>query len=116
MIALSILGVGIVGAVRVFPVGLHASQRAEHMSRAAIVAERTIEQLKLSDWEQLVEGSATSAEAPFDVTVVIDEPDAEGLTDLSALKRISVTVSWTQEGRQKSLVVVTYVQRPRPTA
>ena len=43
VIAMAILGVGIVGAMRVFPIGLRASRRAEVRSRAVIVAQRTLE-------------------------------------------------------------------------
>ena len=47
VIAMGILSVGLVGAMRVFPIGLRASQRSELSSRAAIAAQRTLESVKL---------------------------------------------------------------------
>jgi type II secretory pathway pseudopilin PulG len=112
IVAIAILSVGLIGAIRVFPVGLRASQRAELVSRATIAAQRTIESLKLVSWEGLEAGESTSREDPFDITAVVDQPDVEGLVDPSRLKRISVTVRWIQEGRRRSLLVATYLSRP----
>jgi len=114
VISIAILSVGLIGAIRVFPVGLRASQRAELLSRATLAAERTVESLKLRSWDELPLGESTSREEPFDLAVSIDQPTPEGVVDSSRLKRISVTVSWTQEGRPRSLSVVTYVRRPNP--
>jgi len=114
VISIAILSVGLIGAIRVFPVGLRASQRAELLSRATLAAERTVESLKLRSWDELPLGESTSREEPFDLAVSIDQPTPEGVADSSRLKRISVTVSWTQEGRPRSLSVVTYVRRPNP--
>jgi type II secretory pathway pseudopilin PulG len=112
VISIAILSVGLVGAMRVFPVGLRASQRAEMVSRATLAAQRALESLKLKAWDELEAGETTSQEDDFDVTVVIDQPEVEGLVDSSRLKRLSVTVKWMQEARARSLTVVTYVHRP----
>ena len=109
IISLAILSVGLVGAIRVFPVGLRASQRAEWVSRAALIAERTIESWKLKSWDELSDGETTTHEDTFDITVAVDQPTVEGLVDPSRLKRLSVTVSWMQEGRPRSLLVAHYL-------
>jgi hypothetical protein len=114
VISIAILSVGLIGAIRVFPVGLRASQRAELLSRATLAAERTVESLKLRSWDELLLGESTSREEPFDLAVSIDQPTPEGVVDASRLKRISVTVSWTQEGRLRALTIATYVRRPSP--
>jgi len=111
IVSIAVLSVGLVGAIQVFPVGLRASQRAELVSRATIAAQRTIESLKLVSWEELKAGESTSHEDPFDVTVVIDQPEVEGVVDPTRLKRVTATVSWTQEGRVRSLTVATYLHR-----
>jgi len=111
VVSIAVLSVGLVGAIQVFPVGLRASQRAELVSRATIAAQRTIESLKLVSWGDLEAGESTSREESFDITVVVDQPDVEGLVDPTGLKRVTVTVSWTQEGRSRSLTVATYLHR-----
>ncbi len=112
MIALGILAVGILGAVRVFPVGLRASQQAERISRATLLAQRTIESLKLKSWDELAAGQTVEQDEIFASTVTIDQPNVEGLVDPAALKRISVTMAWTQQGHPKTLSLMTYVRRP----
>ena len=109
VIAIGILSVGLVGAIRVFPVGLRASQRAAMMSRGTLAIQRTLEALKLKPWEELAPGRSVQREEPFDITVAIDEPQLEHLVDPGRLKRIAVTAGWLQEGRQRSLTAVTYI-------
>ena len=112
IIAMSILAVGLVGAMRVFPVGLRASRRAEINSRAAITAQRTIESLKLKSWDELIEQETTTEEEGFQVNVRITRPSLEALVDPTRLKAIEVTVQFPQEGRPRELTFITYVRRP----
>jgi len=112
VLSLAILSIGIVGAIRVFPVGLRASQRAELSSLATLAAERTLESLKLKPWEELAVGESASQEEPFDILVSVDQPVLEGLVDPTRVKRLAVTVNWTQEGRPRSLTLATYVHQP----
>jgi len=112
VISLAILSVGLVGAMRVFPVGLRASHRSELSSRAGIVAQRTVESLKLVPWEELREGDTTTQEDDFEVTTRITQPAVEGLVDAARLKAVNIVVTWTQDGRSRELVVVTYLRRP----
>ena len=116
VIALAILSVGVFGAMRVFPVGLRASQRSELISRASLTAARTWESPKLQAlapdaWETLGDVSWPS-EGPFEIRAMVDQPSVDGLADPARLKRIVVTVSWTQEGRPRMLELVNYVRRP----
>ena len=112
IIAIAILSVGLLGAIRVFPIGLRASQRAELVSRATLAGERTIETIKMRGWDDLADGESTTEEGEFAMRVVVDQPAVDGLIDAADLKRVSVMVGWTQEGRQRSLTLVTYVHRP----
>ena len=111
IISIAILSVGLIGAIRVFPVGLRASQRAALMSRATLVVQRTIEGLKLKSWDQLDQPGSVEHDDPFDVRVVVDQPEVEGLADPTRLKRVKVSVSWEQEGRPRALSAVTYLSR-----
>ena len=108
---MAILSVGIVGAMRVFPVGLRASQRAEMSSRAAIVAQRTIESLKLKSWDELAEGDTSVEESNFEVITRIARPTIEHLADPTRLKTVEVSVGWTQDSRPRNMTFVTYVRR-----
>ena len=116
IMSLAILSIGIVGAMRVFPMGLRASQRSELVSRASLIGERTMESLKLqalqSDAWQTLGETPFPSEGPFEVRSVVDQPAIEGLIDASRLKRLMVTVSWTQEGKARALELVSYVRRP----
>ncbi len=123
VISMAILSVGIVGAMRVFPVGLRASRRAELNSRAALVAQRTLECLKLTPWDQLVEGDqlltscqgVSAGEAAtdeiFTITPRILQPTIEHLVDPTRLKVVEIRVQWTQDGRPRELTFVTYLHR-----
>jgi prepilin-type N-terminal cleavage/methylation domain-containing protein len=110
VIAIGILSIGLVGAIRVFPVGLRASQRAAQVSRGTLIVQRTIEELKLKTWDELAPGETKARQDPFEVLVAIDQPTLEGVIDAERLKRISVRVTWDQDGRPRSLSAATFVR------
>ena len=108
---MAILGVGLVGAMRVFPVGLRASQRAELNSRAAITAQRIIDSLKLKSWDELQEQETASQEDGFDVTTRISAVTLNPLVDPSRMKAVEVRIHLMQDGRPRDLRFVTYLRR-----
>jgi prepilin-type N-terminal cleavage/methylation domain-containing protein len=59
LISMAILSIGIVGAIRVFPVGLRASQRAELAARATQAGERTRESSTRKTREHFTPGQTT---------------------------------------------------------
>jgi len=109
IISMAILSVGLVGAMRVFPVGLRASQRAEMSSRAAIAAQRVVESLKLEPWERVAEGETTAEEDGFEIITRVSLPTLEHVVNPEQVKAIQVTVRWTQDGRPRELGVMTYL-------
>ena len=111
IIALGILSVGLVGAIRVFPLGLRASQRTEMSSRATILAQRTLEELKLTPWATLQDGETVRKEETFDVVTRITTGPLEDLVDPTRLKQVMVTVHWDQDHRSRALTFVTYLRR-----
>ena len=123
VISMAILAVGIVGAMRVFPVGLRASRRSEYSSRATILAQRTLECLKLKSWDELVEGkelqlcrepsegASGTDDSRFTIVPRITQPAIEHLADPDRVKTIAVTIQWTQDGRPRELTFVTYLRR-----
>ena len=111
VIALAILSIGLVGSMRVFPVGLRASERAEVNSRAAMTGQRTIELLKLLSWDELAIAVTTTEEDDFTITTSITELDLGDLVDTTRLKAIEVIVQSTRRGKTRELEFVTYVRR-----
>lgn len=112
VIAIAILGLGLVGAMRVFPVGLRASQRAQLRSRAALAAQQTLESLKLKPWEQLIEEETSQEEGGFTVVTKVSRPVLEHVTDASSIKALEISVQWNEEGKPRTLTLATYVYRP----
>ena len=108
IISLGILSVGLVGAMRVFPIGLRASARSEMSSRATMAAQRILESLKLRSCEDLTQETTTVEE--FTVTTRLGQPDLAHLVDPARLKTLEAMVAWTQEGRPRALTFVTYVR------
>ena len=111
VISMAILGVGLVGAMRVFPMGLRASQRAEIVSRSTITGQRVIESLKLQSWEALVEGTTKTQDGDFEVATTISQPSVEHLEDISRLKAVEVSVRSLQSDRSHAVTFVTYLRR-----
>ena len=112
IISMAILSVGLFAGMRVFPVGLGASRRAELRSRAAFAAQRTLESLKFTPWEDLAEGQTTTEADGFDITTRISPTALEGVVDATRLKAVEVTVQWSQESRSRALTFVTYLRQP----
>ncbi|MBI3320729.1 MAG: type II secretion system protein, partial [Candidatus Omnitrophica bacterium] len=109
VIAIAILSVGLVGSMRVFPMGLRASRRAEQVSRATLLAERAMASTKLTSWDELAFGTSTTTDGDYTITVTIDQPEVEAMIDPTHLKRVSVSIGWSQEGRDRTLDLVTYL-------
>ena len=108
VIALAILSVGLVGSMRVFPVGLRASIHSEMSSRAAIAAQRILESLKLKSCQALTDEHARVE--GFTVTTHLSQPHLTQLVDPARLKAVEATVEWEQDGRSRALSFVTYVR------
>ena len=108
VIALAIMSIGLVGAIQVFPLGLRASRRTAMSSRATIVAQRTLEALKLIAPSGLQDGETVHQEDGFEVTTRIGSAEVDGLVDPTRLKAVIVTVRWQQDERSRALAFTTY--------
>ena len=111
VISMAILTIGLVTAMRVFPVGLRASHRAEMSSRAVMAGQRSLETLKLAPWDDLPQGEVTVQEDVFQITTVLSQPQVGALADPSRIKGVEIRVSWSQEGRARQIELVTYLRR-----
>ena len=114
IIALSILGIGLIGSMRVFPVGLRASQRAQLRTRAAFIAQQTLEPLKTTAWDQLKEGEVRKEQKPFVIVTTIRSVQPEHVGGALALKQVEVSVEYPQEGKLRTASFVTYLRHPSP--
>ncbi len=112
VVSLAILSVGLLAAMRVFPMGLRASQRSERSSRAVMAAQRTIESLKLKPWSELVDGATSVTDGPYTITVRVAAPAVEELSDPSRLKAVDVVVVWEEDGRPRRATFVTHLVQP----
>ena len=110
IIAIAILSVGLIGALRVFPIGLRASQRAEAGSRAAMAAQRAIESLKLKTWNELPGAPASFTEEGLRVGLRFSRPAGPRLADPDRLRMAEVTVQ-ASDGRGRAYLFVTYLRR-----
>ncbi|MFH1776493.1 MAG: prepilin-type N-terminal cleavage/methylation domain-containing protein [Candidatus Omnitrophota bacterium] len=113
LIALSILAVGILGLVNLFPVGLDATKQTVDISTAAIVAQRRIEEIKADGYNQSITYDGTNGnytEYPnytWGVTVV-----PHGMTN--NLRIVTVNVTWTFRGQPRTETFVTYIAQYTP--
>ncbi len=112
IISMGILAIGLVAAVRVFPIGLRASRKAEMRSRATMMIQRRLESLKLEKWERLIEGETTVEEDDMTMTTSIYTPQIEGLVDPGRLRVLEVEVQWMQADRPQTMRGLTYIRRP----
>lgn len=116
MISLAILSVGLVGAMRVFPVGLRVSQRAESRSRAVMAAQRTLELLKLTPWDELADGETTAEADGFTITTAVRAPAGDLALAPERLRMVEVGVTWTQGGKSHQVRYLTYLRQPQAEA
>lgn len=110
VIALAILTVGLLGAMRVFPVGLRVSQRAEARSRAVMAAQRTLELLKLAPWEELAAGETRAQEEGFTITTSIRAADESLAGAAGRLKLVEVAVAWGPAAGAREIRMLTYLR------
>ena len=115
MVALAILGLGIVTALELFAGSLRLGVKASRHTQAAIYAQNVMGRLftlnELNDGEESGEfpgGYAWRARVqeihPDDNRTRL-QPDRQNPTDFFHLKEIEVSVSWAEESGQQSLVL-----------
>jgi len=120
--AIAILAVGILAILTLFPVGIESSKKAAVRTKAALLGEMKMEELRATTTFDLLADVAkttfTAAEDPeqhyqFSVTVTeAPKAYAPGSTDPN-LKKVVVSVFWpaaeTVENKQQRMDFTTYV-------
>ena len=113
VVALGLLAMGLIGVVRLFPVGLRASKRSEVVSKATFLAQQRLEEVRLLGY------AAIAAQAPsfplsgavdkYQWTMTIQPVQADGLSAESPLRAVIVTVQWPEGRDTRSTALATYV-------
>ncbi|MDP6685785.1 MAG: prepilin-type N-terminal cleavage/methylation domain-containing protein [Candidatus Omnitrophota bacterium] len=115
IIAIAVLAVGLVGVLKIFPVGLRASYRAGMITKAAFLAQNKMEEVKMEEFEKIIELppkiplSGTTDD--FDWEILIDEVYLEGLESVDDIRKVTVIVKWIERNKTKRKDFVTYVAR-----
>ncbi len=113
VVALGLLATGLIGVVRLFPVGLRASKRSEVISKAALLAQQQLEELKLRGYAALAadppDAPLSGSAGTYQWAVAVASVDAVGLPTPNDLRAVTVTVQWPEGKQTRSTVVTTYV-------
>jgi len=111
IIAITFFGILMMGFVGVFPLGMRTVEKGERMTMASSLAQDEIERLKLlpeADADLVAGNHADAANPLFGVytrsyTVTDDTP-------LAGMKRIDMTVSFSDNGIQRNTQISTYLK------
>jgi len=110
MVAVFILGVGLLAIMHLFPIGLRASKVSQDTTLASFLAQAKMEELKNTVWSSIVnEPKSEISGTIFSQEVTVNELE----TDL--LKRITVAVFWTEYEAERSVKLVTLLTNYKKT-
>ena len=108
--AFAVAGILLVAVLRTVALGLDGSRRSESVTRAAILAESALD--ALGTVSALADGdTAEITDGPFRIDTAVeryrgpDAPAAEG--QYLVVFRLSVTVSWRERGRERTVSLST---------
>ena len=111
---MAIMAIGIIGVVRLLPVGLRASKSAEMVSKAAFLAQEKMEELKLAGFAELSAPNPTVAlegeKGDYTWTAEICEVSLEGVISSEEIRSLNLTVSWQEKGKPRSQSFITYIR------
>lgn len=115
IIAIAVLAVGLVGILRIFPVGLRASYRSGMITKAAFLGQNKLEEVKVAGFNAITELppkiTLSGTEGDFEWEIFIDEVDLEGLESTDNIRKVTVNVSWPERSRTRSKDFITYITK-----
>lgn len=126
LIALLLFSLGIVGLLRIFPLDRRYLAQSASQTQAIFLAQEEIEKVRADTYANLTimptyyealenVGSGTTGD-PFNLyqrktaITLVDGNGASSATDVG-LKKVQVTVSWTENNNTRSYIVSTYVSQ-----
>ena len=103
LIALTILGIGLISVLAYMPIALEASKKATDMTTAALIAQKYIEEIKSASINDI-----TAADAYDTAGVFVPDSDYKGFSckiavsdpGASYTKDLTVTVRWSVKGKE----------------
>ena len=111
--AMAIMAVGIIGVVRLLPVGLRASKSSEMISRASFLAQAKMEELKLAGFDELSAPNPSvtmqGEERGYSWQAEVSQIELEGVANSEDIRSLSLSVSWEEKGKTRSQDFVTYI-------
>jgi len=115
IIAIAVLAIGLVGVLQIFPIGLRASQRAGMMTKAAILAQNKIEDVKLAGFDEITELPPKipigGRDGDFEWAIKIEDLSLEGVDLKSDMRKLTVTVTWPERNTTRSKDFIAYVSK-----
>ena len=117
MVALTILGLGILGLASVFPLGSQTQIKDRMRTSGADLAQQKMEQLRQDTWASSNLTDGTHPASSGETLTLTDEGTynrrwivATQAGSFSDMKKVTVRVSWSV-GRRDSVELVTYFRR-----
>jgi hypothetical protein len=105
MIAITILGIGILSLAGLFPMAMRRVTAGDVESRATFHAQSKIEELKRISWDQLVAtAGADTVETAFARSWVVQE-DAP----VVGMKQVRVTVTWNDNKGSRNVTLSSFL-------
>jgi prepilin-type N-terminal cleavage/methylation domain-containing protein len=118
MVALVLLGLGILSVANLFPLGSRTQVRDRLRTSAADVAQQKMEQLRISKWNEAVLDPGVHPDASGETIVLDDEGtfNRRWIVESQAgafadMKKVTVRVIWSYQARPDTIDLVTYFRR-----
>jgi len=116
IIALTILGIGLISVMAYVPVALDASRKAADLNKAVLIAQRVIEDIKTASYDNITDADA------FHSTVYVADSQFSGFAyrveinpiGAAVLKDIKITVQWQDKGKQTAEEFFTQLVKYNP--
>jgi len=114
LVALTILTIGLVSILSLFPVGLKASKRAGDLNEVALCAQEIFEGLRLCVYDDVDPGRTNIEDIPGVNTNVYARYlrnsgyVVSSVTGYTNLKEIDLTIRWVDAGRTNEEKFITY--------
>jgi type IV pilus assembly protein PilV len=105
MIAITVLGVGILSLAGLYPMATQKVSRGDLESRATFLGQAKVEELKRIPWDNLV----TTADTDTVETVFVRDWSVEEDQPVEGMKRVNVTVAWRDNRGPRDVVLSSFL-------